>query len=100
MNSRSNCKTLSIVEWEKCEECPNDQSLTLPKLARTTSRGDLWPGVSKKEYIFDPSDFRRLRLHETIFKGFDGESVIGPAKIFLKPYWKERSVSYFEEEGR
>ena len=50
-------------------------------------------------YIFDPSDFRRLRLHEAIFKGFDGESVIGPAKIFLKPYWKERGISYFEEEG-
>ena len=30
----------------------------------------------KKEYIFDPSDFRRLRLHEAIFKGFDGERVI------------------------
>jgi len=53
----------------------------------------------KKEYIFDPSDFRRLRLHEAIFKGFDGESVIGPVKIFLKPYWKERGVSYFQEEG-
>ena len=53
----------------------------------------------KKEYIFDPSDFRRLRLHEAIFKGFDGESVIGPVKIFLKPYWKARGVSYFEEEG-
>ena len=48
--------------------------------------------------VFDPSDFRRLRLHEAIFKGFDGESVIGPAKIFLKPYWKERGVSYFQEE--
>jgi hypothetical protein len=31
---------------------------------------------------------------------FDAERVIGPAKIFLKPYWKERGVSYFEEEGR
>ena len=54
----------------------------------------------KKEYIVDLSDFRRLRLHEAIFKGFDGESVIGPAKIYLKPYWKERSVSYFQEEGQ
>ena len=44
--------------------------------------------------VFDPSDFRRLRLHEAIFKGFDGESVIiGPAKIYLKPYWKERGAS-------
>jgi len=49
--------------------------------------------------VFDPSDFRRLKLHEAIFKGFDGESVIGPAKIYLKPYWKERGVSYFQEEG-
>jgi len=53
---------------------------------------------AKKEYIFDPSDFRRLRLHEAIFKGFDGQSVIGPARVFLKPYWKARGVSYFEEE--
>ncbi len=27
------------------------------------------------------------------------EAVIGPARVFLKPYWKERGVSYFEEEG-
>jgi hypothetical protein len=54
----------------------------------------------RKEYIFGPSDFRRLRPHEAIFKGFDGERVIGPAKIYLKPYWKERGISYFEEEGR
>jgi len=32
----------------------------------------------KKEYIFDPSDFRRLWLHEAIFKGFDG--VGGPGE--------------------
>ena len=37
-------------------------------------------------------------LHEAIFKGFDGERVIGPARVYLKPYWKERGVSYFEEE--
>jgi len=30
--------------------------------------------------VFDPSQFRRLRLHEAIFKGFDGESVIGPGQ--------------------
>ena len=53
----------------------------------------------KKEYIFDPSDFRRLKLHETIFKGFDGERVIGPVRVYLKPYWKDRGVSYFEEGG-
>jgi len=34
----------------------------------------------KKEYIFDPSDFRRLRVHEAIFKGFDGESVNRPCQ--------------------
>jgi len=33
-----------------------------------------------------------------ILKGFDGERLIGPAKIFLKPYWKEWGVSYFQEE--
>jgi hypothetical protein len=53
----------------------------------------------KKEYIFDPSDFRRLRLHEAIFKGFDGEQVIGPVRVYLKPYWNDRAVSYFEERG-
>jgi len=41
----------------------------------------------------------RLKLHEAIFKGFDGESVIGPVRVYLKPYWKERGGSYFEEEG-
>jgi len=30
--------------------------------------------------------------------GFDGESVIGPARVYLKPYWRERRVSYFEGE--
>jgi hypothetical protein len=40
----------------------------------------------KKECIFDPSDFRHLRLHEAIFKSFDGERVIGPARVYLKPY--------------
>lgn len=54
----------------------------------------------KKECIFDPSHFRRLGLHEAIFKGFDGEMVIGPTKIYLKPYWKERSESYFQQERR
>ncbi len=38
------------------------------------------------------------RPSEAIFKDFHGESVIGPAKIYLKPYWKERGVSYFDEE--
>ena len=37
---------------------------------------------------------------EAIFKGFDGERVIGPAKIYLKPYWKERNESYFQEQGQ
>jgi hypothetical protein len=40
-----------------------------------------------------------LRLHEAIFKGFDGERVIGPVRVYLKPYWKERGVSYFEDRG-
>ncbi|NIN00733.1 MAG: hypothetical protein GTO24_22405 [candidate division Zixibacteria bacterium] len=26
------------------------------------------------------------RPSEAIFKGFDGESVIGPARVYLKPY--------------
>jgi len=30
--------------------------------------------------------------------GFDGERVIGPARVYLKPYSKARA-SYFEEEG-
>ena len=34
----------------------------------------------RRQYIFDPSDFRRLNLHEAIFKGFDGERVIGPGQ--------------------
>jgi hypothetical protein len=38
------------------------------------------------------------RPSEAIFKGFDSERVIGPAKVYLKPYWKQRQVSYFEEE--
>jgi len=38
-------------------------------------------------------------LHEAIFKGFDGERVIGPVRVYLKPYWKDRDVSYFEDRG-
>jgi hypothetical protein len=34
-----------------------------------------------------------------ILKGFNGERVIGPAKIYLKPYWKKRGVSYFHDKG-
>jgi hypothetical protein len=30
-------------------------------------------------------------------KDFDGERVIGPVRVYLKPYWKDRAVSYFEE---
>jgi hypothetical protein len=33
----------------------------------------------------------------TRLQTFYGERVINPAKIFLKPYWKERGGSYFEE---
>ena len=51
------------------------------------------------DFHFDPSDFRRLRLHEAIFKGFDGERVMGPVRVYLKPYWKARWVSYFEDEA-
>jgi hypothetical protein len=57
------------------------------------------PTRQRKASYSDPSDFRRLKLHEAIFKGFDGERVIGPASLFLKPYWKDRGVSYFEEGG-
>lgn len=39
------------------------------------------------------------RLSEAIFKGRDGEPAIGPARLYLKPYWKQRGVSYFHEEG-
>ena len=49
------------------------------------------------DHIFDSLDFRRQRLQEAIFKGFDGESVIGSAQVYLKPYWKDKGVSYFEE---
>jgi hypothetical protein len=38
------------------------------------------------DHIFDSLDFRGLRLQEVIFKSFDGESVIGPARVYLKPY--------------
>jgi hypothetical protein len=57
------------------------------------------PTRQRKASYSDPSDFRRLRLHEAIFKGFDGERVIGPVRVFLKPYWKARGVSYFEDRG-
>jgi hypothetical protein len=43
--------------------------------------------------------FRLLRLHEAIFKGFYGHSIIGPAKISLRPYWKERRKYYFQQES-
>ncbi len=38
------------------------------------------PPPEEGVYIFDSSDFRRLRLHEAIFKGFDGERVIRPGQ--------------------
>jgi len=31
--------------------------------------------------------------------GLDFDRVIGPVRVFLKPYWKARGASYFEEEG-
>ena len=39
------------------------------------------------------------RPSEAIFKGFYGERVIGPVRVYLKPYWKARGVPYFEERG-
>ena len=31
--------------------------------------------------------------------GLDFEQVIGPLRVYLKPYWKDRGVSYFEDRG-
>jgi len=39
------------------------------------------------------------RPSQAIFKGFDGERVIGPARVYFKHYWKKRGVSYFHEDG-
>jgi len=36
------------------------------------------------------------RPSEAIFKGFGGESAIGPVRVYLKPYWKARRVSHLE----
>jgi hypothetical protein len=55
-----------------------------PSISRSLSRHP------QKKYIFDPTDFRRLRLYEAIFKGFEGEGVIGPVRVYFKPYWKAR----------
>jgi len=32
----------------------------------------------RKASYSDPSDFRRLKLHEATFKGFDGKRATGP----------------------
>jgi len=86
---------------EAAEKCMMEdvikESVSYSESSRDASISRSLSHHPKKEYIFDPSDFRRLKLHEAVFKGFDGERVIGPVRVYLKPYWKDRAVSYFED---
>ncbi len=65
----------------------------------STERDSIQHGTSisqQREHLFPPREFTRLRLNEAIVKLFDGIAVHPPTHVYLKPYYEDPDVSWFD----
>jgi hypothetical protein len=49
----------------------------------------------RREHLFPPRAFTSLRLNQAIVKAFDGERVLDPWHVYLKPIHQDPNVSWF-----
>jgi hypothetical protein len=54
----------------------------------------------QREHLFPPRCFTTLGLHQAIVKAFDGEEVLPPWLVYLKPVHENPNVSWFDQKGR
>src|SRR5262249_53187506 len=51
----------------------------------------------RREHLFFPRAFTSLRLNQSIVKAFDGERVLAPWYVYLKPIHADPNLSWFHE---
>jgi hypothetical protein len=70
----------------------------------------LWKGIqleyrNRPEIITKTHTVSRIKeiasyeIYTEIINGCRLVAAVGPARVYLKPYWKDRGVSYFEDRG-
>lgn len=53
----------------------------------------------RREHLFPPRAFTTLRINQAIVKAFDGERVLDPSYVYLKPIHKDPNVSWFAQDA-
>jgi hypothetical protein len=54
----------------------------------------------RREHLFPPRAFTSLCLNQAIVKAFDGERVLEPWHVYLKPFHQDPNVSWFVQPSR
>ena len=51
----------------------------------------------QRDFVFEPKTFAELKNAESIVLAYDGLNPMPPTLCYLKPYYLDRNVSYFEQ---
>ena len=65
----------------------------------SVNRGGLGEGTTvsvQREHLFPPRVFTWLKLNQAIVKIFDGTRVLPPRYLYLKPYYEDPNLSWFD----
>ncbi len=54
----------------------------------------------QRDFIFEPKIFAELKNAESIVLAYDGVNPLPPTFCYLKPYYLDRNVNYFEQLKR
>ena len=54
----------------------------------------------QRDFVFEPKTFSELKNAESIVLAYDGVNPIPPTLCYLKPYYLDPNVSYFEQRAK
>lgn len=96
-------KLCGEIEREKVTLTQNEQNLAAYSLLDrnfiSAEHGQLSVGTNvtpQREALFPPRAFTTLALNQAIAKVFDGTMVREPTYLYLKPYYEDPNISWFD----
>ena len=54
----------------------------------------------QRDFVFEPKIFAELKNAQSIILAYDGLNPMPPTLCYLKPYYLDRNVSYFEQRAK
>jgi hypothetical protein len=54
----------------------------------------------QRDFIFEPKIFGELKNAQSIVLAYDGVNPLPPTFCYLKPYFRDRNMNYFEQLER